>query len=66
MADSLGAELKGKIDNPLKFQWGSAGAGERVFYGFDVTLLIDICTTPDIVRSETLVHTFWPLPKHTV
>jgi hypothetical protein len=51
MSASLGAELREKINNPLKFQWGSAGAGERVFYGFDVTLLIDICKA--IIAAES-------------
>ena len=26
MQEALGAELRGKIQNPLKFQWGTPGA----------------------------------------
>jgi hypothetical protein len=53
IADSLGVELREKIENPLKFQIG-AGGGEqprRVSYGFDVALLIDICKA--IIAAES-------------
>jgi hypothetical protein len=52
MAESLGAELREKMENPLKFQIGAAGAGQppSVSFGFDVTLLIDICNT--IISAE--------------
>ena len=45
MAGVLGADLTEKIENPLVFQWDSPGAGEppRTIYGFDATLLIDVC-----------------------
>lgn len=41
----LGAELREKIANPLKFQWGAGGADQppSAIHGYDVTLLIDIC-----------------------
>lgn len=42
MSDHLGAEIREKIENPLKFQSSTGGAGPTV-HGFDVTLLIDIC-----------------------
>ncbi|GGD63573.1 P63C domain-containing protein [Caballeronia grimmiae] len=45
MASYLGAELREKIENPLKFQWGSGGAEvpPTLVNGYDVTLLIDVC-----------------------
>jgi hypothetical protein len=38
-------QLREKIEKPLKFQWGTGGAGipPTIIHGFDVTLLIDIC-----------------------
>lgn len=41
MADSIGAELRQKLSQPLKFQW--SGPGAQLVHGFDVTLLIDVC-----------------------
>jgi hypothetical protein len=45
MRESVGAELAAKIENPLVFQWGGGGAGAPPTsgYGFDATLLIDVC-----------------------
>jgi hypothetical protein len=46
MTDTVGAELREKLENPLKFQWGTGGAESpppSVIYGFDATLLIDVC-----------------------
>lgn len=45
MASAVGAELRQKIDNPLKFQWGNTGAesSSMTIHGFDATLLIDLC-----------------------
>jgi hypothetical protein len=46
MADAAGAEIQGKVENPIKFQWGVGGAGSpppSVVYGFDAGLLIDLC-----------------------
>ena len=46
MADSVGADLREKIENPVEFQWSTAGVGNSLpykVYGFDATLLIDIC-----------------------
>ena len=47
------AEIIKKIENPLKFQWGTGGAGipPTVIHGFDVTLLIDICNA--IIKAES-------------
>lgn len=45
MADAVGSELMEKIQNPLKFQYGSGGSGAPpiAVHGFDATLLIDLC-----------------------
>jgi hypothetical protein len=54
MVESLGAELREKIENPLRFQIGAGGAEpkkKQIYYGFDVTLLIDICNA--IMAAES-------------
>lgn len=46
MSEAVGAELRQKIENPLKFQWGTGGAGSVppvTVHGFDSALLIDLC-----------------------
>jgi hypothetical protein len=45
MSDTVGAELRQKLENPLKFQGGTGGAGmpPAIVHGFDATLLIDVC-----------------------
>src|SRR5262249_12806875 len=50
---SADAGLSRKLENPLKFQWGTGGAGipPSVIHGFDVTLLIDICNA--IIKAES-------------
>ena len=52
MAESVGAELRLKLSQPLKFQWGTGGAEQppSIINGFDATLLIDICAA--IVKAE--------------
>lgn len=52
MSEAVGAELRGKIENPLKFQWASGGAEtlQNTVHGFDSSLLIDICNA--IIASE--------------
>lgn len=52
MAESVEAELREKIENPIKFQWGSGGAGAppTTIYGFDSTIMIDLCNA--IIASE--------------
>ena len=56
MRDSIGAELRQKIENPLKFQWGKPGAENRgtTIHGFDSALLIDLCNA--IIESEASGH----------
>lgn len=45
VAEIAGAELREKLENPLKFQWGTGGAEQppAIINGFDATLLIDLC-----------------------
>lgn len=54
MAGSGGDELRRKLENPLKFQWGSGGdeVPPTVIHGFDVTLLIDACKAIIAAESE--------------
>jgi hypothetical protein len=57
MAGSLGAELSKKIEQPLRFQWGSGGAQPPVTVnGFDATLLIDICKAIVSAEAEGNLH----------
>ena len=52
MASVVGAELREKIENPLKFQWGTGGAESptSIIHGFDSALLIDLCNA--IIAAE--------------
>jgi len=52
MTSSVGAEIREKLENPLKFQWGTGGAGQppATIHGFDAALLIDICNA--IIAAE--------------
>ena len=61
MRDAIGAELRQKIENPLKFQWGKPGAKNRgtTIHGFDSALLIDLCNA--IIEIEASGH----LPQRT-
>lgn len=46
MTDVVGSEIREKLENPIKFQWGTGGADSpppSVVYGFDAALLIDLC-----------------------
>lgn len=45
MATAVSAELREKLENPFKFQWGTGGAGmpPATIHGFHATLLIDVC-----------------------
>jgi hypothetical protein len=45
MAAHVGGELRGKLENPIKFQWASVGGGTPpvTTHGFDSALLIDVC-----------------------
>lgn len=52
MSDAVGAEFRKKMENPLKFQYGTGGAGAppATIHGFDSSLLIDLCNA--IIASE--------------
>ncbi len=45
IAPHVGAELRQKLDEPLVFQWGTAGAEQTAttVHGYDVTILVDFC-----------------------
>jgi hypothetical protein len=52
MSDAVGADFRKKMENPLKFQYGTGGAGAppATIHGFDSSLLIDLCNA--IIASE--------------
>ena len=53
MSEVGGGELREKIENPLKFQWGGGGGSggpTGTIHGFDTSLLIDICNL--IIKAE--------------
>ncbi len=52
MSDTVGAELREKAQNPLKFQWSGVGAGTPpvTVHGFESSLLIDLCNA--IIAAE--------------
>lgn len=54
MSEVVGAELREKIENPLKFQYGSGGAESppTSLNGFDSDLLIDICDAIILAESQ--------------
>ena len=62
MREAIGSELRRKIENPLKFQWGTPGTDSRgtTIHGFDSALLIDLCNA--IIEMESRGH----LPRRYV
>ena len=52
MSQSVGGDLREKIEKPLKFQWGSGGVGAppTTINGFDSAVLIDVCNA--IIAAE--------------
>lgn len=51
MADAVSSELREKIQNPLKFQFGAGSPGALpTIHGFDSSILIEICNA--IIASE--------------
>jgi hypothetical protein len=54
MATAVGAELRQKIENPLKFQGGNTGAetASLTIHGFDATLLIDLCNAITTAEAD--------------
>jgi hypothetical protein len=52
MTETIGAQLREKLNQPLKFQWSSIGAqGGVEVHGFDATLLVDVCNA--IIEAES-------------
>lgn len=53
MSVSVGGGLREKIENPVKFQYGSGGGGAPpiTVNGFDTAVLIDVCNA--IISAET-------------
>ena len=45
MVEAVSAELKEKLENPIKFQWGSVSAGVPAadVNGYEAGVLIDLC-----------------------
>lgn len=54
MADFVGADVRQKLENPFKFQWGTGGAGmpPANIHGFQAVLLIDLCQAIIAAASE--------------
>jgi hypothetical protein len=52
IAPSVGRELRDKLENPIVFQGPALGASvaPMIVYGYDVTILIDICKA--IIKAE--------------
>jgi hypothetical protein len=52
MSALVGPELRQKLSQPVKFQWGTGGLElpPTVVHGFDATLLIDLCRV--IIQAE--------------
>lgn len=52
MSILVGDEMRGKLSQPIKFQWGTGGVEQppAVVHGFDVALLIDLCRI--IIQAE--------------
>jgi hypothetical protein len=58
MAETVGAQLRAKIAQPLRFQWPLPGAQSTVIvHGFDATLLVDVCKA--IVDAESKGRLDW-------
>jgi hypothetical protein len=58
MSNAVGRELREKLENPLKFQWGTGGSGipPTTINGFDVTLLIDVSKAIISAEAEGTLH----------
>ena len=52
IAPYVGAELSDKLAQPLIFQWSALGSTQppASIYGYDVTILIDICKA--IIKAQ--------------
>lgn len=60
LAPFLGAEVRAKVEKPLKYQWAPGGAEKQPpgeMNGYDVTLLIDVCKAIITAEAEgKLLH----------
>jgi hypothetical protein len=58
MEGSVGTELREKLANPLKFQWGSGGSEIplTIAHGYDATLLVDVCKAIITAEAEGRLH----------
>jgi hypothetical protein len=54
MSGTVGADVRRKLENPLKFQWSDLGAGTPpvTVHGFESSLLIDICNAIISVEDQ--------------
>ena len=57
MIEVAGAELREKIENPLKFQWGTGGADQppAIIHGYDAAILIDVCKAVARAHNQGLL-----------
>ena len=57
IAEIAGAELREKLENPLKFQWGTGGAEQppTTVHGFDAALLIDLANAIIAAKSGRIL-----------
>jgi hypothetical protein len=52
MKETIGAQLREKLAQPIKFQWSAGGAhGAVTVHGSDATLLVDVCKA--VVEAES-------------
>jgi hypothetical protein len=58
MEGTVSSELREKLANPLKFQWGSGGTEipPTTVHGFDATLLIDVCKAIITAEASGKLH----------
>lgn len=54
MAKYVSAEVRQKLENPIKLQWGTGGAGipPVTIHGFQASLLIDVCQAIAAAAAE--------------
>lgn len=58
MAGAVSAELRQKLENPLKFQWGSVSAGVPAadVNGYEAGVLIDLCRAIVAAKPQLKPH----------
>jgi hypothetical protein len=57
MLEVASADLREKIENPIKFQWGTGGADQppATIHGYDAGVLIDVCKAVARANSQGLL-----------